>query len=94
MAHVFPSDSPETLVEVFFQPGDPAFVCALHGKTGGDMIERIEKDLEDEPGVLNRGAGNYLFSTHWIEEQRGFEGRIELPGYWMLDLLDFRPIQP
>ena len=91
-APFFPSDNKETIVEVFSQAGDPAFVCGLCGCTNGDMIERIEKDIEDNRDeVLKHGDGRYLFRAHWEPAQVGDEGRIELADYWDLSLVAFLP---
>ena len=88
---VFPSDREETFVEVFSQEGDPAFVCGLYGRTNGDMIEQIEKDLNDNRDFMEKGDGRYLYRVAYESAQIGNEGRIELPAYWDLSLVAFLP---
>ena len=88
---VFPSDREETFIEVFSQEGDPAFVCGLYGRTNGDMIEQIEKDLSDNRGFMEKGDGRYLYRVAYEPAQVGECGRIELPGYWDLSLVAFLP---
>jgi len=87
----FPSDREETLVEVFSQEGDPAFVCGLCGRPNGDMIKQIEKDLNANRSFMDKGDGRYLYRVTYEEAQVGNEGRIELPAYWGLSLVAFSP---
>jgi hypothetical protein len=79
------------VVEVFHQAGDPAFVSGAHGRITGGMIEDIEKELTNED--FNRGDGLYLFVPTWVHPQIGDEGRVELPGYWDLELVGFKTIE-
>ena len=89
----FPSDSGEMTIEVFYQKGDPAFVCGAHGSITGGMIEDIEKDFADNPDEgFDRGDGIYLYVPRWESPQVGDEGRIELPGYWNLEEVGFKPM--
>jgi hypothetical protein len=88
---VFPSDREETFVEVFSQEGDPAFVCGLYGRTNGDMIEQIEKDLNANRDFMANGDGRYLYRVTYESAQIGNEGRVELPAYWDLSLVAFLP---
>lgn len=88
---VFPSDREETFVEVFSQEGDPAFVCGLYGRTNGDMIEQIEKDLNDNRDFMKNGDGRYLYRVAYEPAQIDNEGRVELPAYWDLSLVAFLP---
>jgi hypothetical protein len=97
----FPSDQKTPLVEVFYQLGDPPFVCGLHGCVNGDMIEMIERDLQEdavESEWFLLGDGTYLYEASWVDDQRNEEGRIELPGYWDLRRIAYRrldtPSQP
>jgi len=88
---LFPSDKGETTIEVLYQKGDPAFVCGAHGSITGGMIEDIEKDFSDHPDEgFDRGDGIYLYVPRWEIPQVDNEGRIELPGYWDLELVGFK----
>lgn len=88
---LFPSDKGETTIEVLYQKGDPAFVCGAHGSITGGMIEDIEKDFSDNPDEgFDRGDGIYLYVPRWEIPQVDNEGRIELPGYWDLELVGFK----
>ncbi len=89
----FPSDSKDTFVEVFAQIGDPVFICGLSGRVNGDMIEEIEKDLNENRETMDNGDGRYLYSVTWEPAQIGDEGRIELAGYWDLSFVDFLPLK-
>ena len=90
----FPSDQGEQTIEVFHQQGDPAFICGAHGSITGDMIENIEKDFADNPDEgFDRGDGIYLYVPRWESPQVGDFGRIELPGYWDLELVGFKPME-
>jgi len=89
----FPSDSGEMTIEVFYQKGDPAFVCGAHGSITGGMIEDIEKDFADNPDEgFDRGDGIYLYVPRWVSPQVDDEGRIELHGYWDLEEVGFKPM--
>ena len=88
----FPSDSGDTTIEVFYTKGDPAFVCGGHGWITGAMISEVEKDFQDNPDEgFENGDGIYLFAPKWEPPQYGDEGRIEVPGYWDLELVGFKP---
>jgi len=88
----FPSDSGKMTIEVFYQKGDPAFVCGAHGSITGRMIENIEKGFAANPDEgFERGDGIYLYAPRWESPQVGDEGRIELPGYWDLEEVGFKP---
>jgi len=90
----FPSDSGDTTIEVFHQKGNPAFVCGAHGAITGGMIEEIEKDFADNIDEgFERGDGMYLYVPRWETPQYGPEGRVELPGYWDLKEVGFKPME-
>jgi hypothetical protein len=90
----FPSDQGEQTIEVFYQQGDPAFVCGAHGSITGGMIEDIEKDFADNPDEgFDLGDGIYLYVPRWESPQVDGEGRIELRGYWDLELVGFKPME-
>jgi len=90
----FPSDDEEQTIEVFYQQGDPAFVCGAHGSLTGGMIADIEKDFADNPDEgFDRGDGIYLYVPRWVYPQVDGEGRIELPGYWDLELVGFKTME-
>lgn len=93
----FPSDQEKPIVEVFYQKGDDPFVCGLNGSTNGGMgmIDEIEKDMIDnKEDAFPHGDGQYLYIATWEPAQTGEYGRIELPGYWDLDLIAFKPVEP
>ena len=90
----FPSDYGEMTVEVFYQKGDPAFVCGAHGSITGGMIEDLEKDFADNPDEgFSSGDGIYLYVPRWQSPQVDGEGRIELPGYWDLEEVGFKTLE-
>jgi hypothetical protein len=86
----FPSDQERTLVEIFYQKGYDPFVCGLNGCTNGEMIQEIEKELTAD--FFERGDGLYLYTVTWEPDQTGEYGRVELPGYWDLEFIAFKPI--
>jgi len=91
---VLPSERDETIVEVFYQEGDPATVIGANGNVYLEMIQEIEKDFADNPDEgFDHGAGHYLFAPKWESPQIGDEGRVELPGYWCLRLVGFKAVQ-
>lgn len=90
----FPSDEGDQTIEVFYQKGDQAFVCGGHGSFTVGMIEDIEKDFADNTDEgFDCGDGVYLYVPRWVSPQVGDEGRIELPGYWDLELVGFKTIE-
>jgi len=90
----FPSAEGEPTIEVFYQLGDSAFVCGAHGSITGGMIEDIEKVFADNPDEgFDQGDGIYLYVPRWESPQIGDFGRVELPGYWELELVGFKPVQ-
>jgi hypothetical protein len=89
----FPSDQERTLVEIFYQKGDDPFVSGLHGCTNRDMIQEIEQILNDnQADVFDMGDGQYLYRASWEPDQTGEFGRVELPGYWDLEFIAFKPV--
>lgn len=89
----FPSDLKYPLIEVFYLEGESPFVCGVNGGIGDDMIEEIEKDLAESFEFMDKGAGTYLYRAAWQLPQVGDEGRIELPGYWDLELVRFQSVE-
>jgi hypothetical protein len=85
----FPSDRAYPLVEVFSQEGDPVFVSGIDGATNGDMIEQIEKDLNECRDFMDKGDGRYLYRVVYESAQTDGYGRIEIPGYWDLSFIAF-----
>ena len=87
--HGFPSQIKQPLVEICRLEGHPLFVCGLQGNPC--MLEQLESEL-DEYTIFNKGDGSYLCRAEWIEAQIGYEGRVEIPAYWDLDLIAFKSI--
>jgi len=87
------SQSPE--IEIFFlSGGELPFVCGAKGHVTIDMLTEIENDcVENMADIFDQGEGSYLFSAFYNEAQRGDEGRIEIPAYWELDLIQFKPLE-
>lgn len=91
--HGFISDMKSPIVEVFYIRDHPPFVCGINGHYCAEMIENIEETLsEDTENTLDKGNGNYLYRATYVAAQHGENGRLELPAYWDLSYLAFRPI--
>ena len=91
---VLPSERTETILEVFYLPGELAMIVGANGKACIEMLQEIEKDFADNPDDgFDHGAGHYLFVPKWESPQIGDEGRVELPGYWDLRLVGFKAVQ-
>ena len=86
----FPSDRKKTIIEVFQQKGDPAFICGVDGWIVGHVMEAIEKDINENRDEDEKD-GRYLYEISYSEAQTGDEGRIELPAYWDLREIAFTP---
>jgi hypothetical protein len=89
----FPSDRKKTIIEVFQQKGDPAFICGVDGWIVGHVMEAIEKDINENRDEDEKD-GRYLYEISYSEAQTGDEGRIELPAYWDLREIAFEPNVP
>lgn len=80
----FPSNNKQTFIEIFFQEGDPAFICGANGHITTWMLDKIEKGLDDEyKELFDKGNGRYLFETIGEPE-----------AYFDLNLVDFESIEP
>ena len=55
------------------------------------MIEKIERELNDNREFMENGEGRYLYEANYVSAQVGDYGRIELPEYWHLSLVAFIP---
>lgn len=77
-------------VKVFYQKGNDPFIFEVNGKFTIPSLEEIEQDLQEYENW--KGDGEYLFRVHREQEQRGDFGRIEVPAYWDVDLLEFKPV--
>ena len=86
----FPSDRKKTIIEVFMQKGDPAFICGVNGHITTETMEAIEKDINENRDDDEKD-GRYLYEITYIEAQTGDEGRIELPAHWDLSEIAFEP---
>ena len=86
----FPSDNAKTIIEVFQQKGDPAFICGVNGHITTETMEAIEKDINENRDDDEKD-GRYLYEISYSEAQTGDEGRIELPAYWDLREIAFTP---
>ena len=89
----FPSDNAKTIIEVFQQKGDPAFICGVNGHITTETMEAIEKDINENRDDDEKD-GRYLYEITYSEAQTGDEGRIELPAYWDLSEIAFEPNDP
>ena len=84
------SNSP--IIQFFYQEGDDPFICGVNGRlTAGDISEIEEERVEDLGDLFTKGNGYYLCYATFNQEQRGEFGRIELPSYWDLDLIEYNP---
>ncbi len=95
--NTFPSSIRQPLVEVCWMgTGDPPFICGLHGNPCSLVLDVVEKDYIDNPDLwdstFNKGVGNYLFEATWNPPQIGDYGRVELPGYWDMEFLEFQSV--
>ena len=84
--------SSELQVEFFYLKGDPAFICRVDGRATVGALSDIEAEMNNEMIDRNfpNGDGLYLFDAEHNAAQHGEYGRIELPAYWELELLEFR----
>jgi hypothetical protein len=92
---VMPSDLEGIQVQFFYlSTGEPAFICGAIGHITSGLLEQLEKEVNENPleDTFARGGGDYLFYAKFQSEQRGEFGRIELNGYWELDLIEFREL--
>ena len=90
---VMPSDMKDIQVQFFYiAGGEPAFICGAIGHITSELLDVLEKEVNENPleDTFKKGEGDYLFSAKFQEEQRGDFGRVELPGYWELELIEFR----
>jgi len=90
-----PGENEILLVQIFFQRGDPPSVVGVSGPINAEALTEIEHTAvpDIDENIFGCGSGDYLFRAEWQEEQRGDEGRIELPGGYGLVFLEFRPMK-
>ncbi len=92
---VMPSSLTRIEVEVLFAEKDfPPFVCGWCGKICGQTYEEIEDQITDEDlwtEYFRKGRGSYLYESTWMKPQVDGYGRVELPGYWLLKPIQFKP---
>lgn len=80
-------------VGVYYDEGDPAFICRVNGRATVGVLSDIEAQINDDVDAsLLKGNGVYLFDVGYIEAQRGEYGRIELAGYFDLTLIEFTEV--
>ena len=89
--------SKKLFVQFWYTRGDPAFIIGVNGSATIDALEAIEAEMDDggdpDPDIFSRGDGVYLFSAYYESPQYGFEGRVELEGYWGLDFVSYEPLE-
>jgi len=91
---VMPSDIKKPLIEIFFLDNETPFICGVNGHVTISMLEEIERDLgEYISDTFTKGQGSYLFEAYFNSAQRGDEGRIEIPEYWELTMIGFKPCE-
>jgi hypothetical protein len=87
-----PSSDLITVIEVFYQAGDPPFICGVSGHMTYDMFDKIEAQLEaEELELLTSGDGTYLFRPWWQNAEYENGGLVD-GGYWNLEQLLFKPL--
>ena len=91
---IMPTDRGKLYIQFFYNGKDDPFICGAEGNIC--CIDEIEKEYledfdKDNDGVFKK-AGDYLFEVYRENDQIGDEGRIELPGYWDLTLVSFKPL--
>jgi hypothetical protein len=76
-------------INVFYQNGDPPFICGIKGKATISILTEIEQDMIDNLEIFNRGNGDYLFSTKHQQGQQSFPetGQWDFPPHWEFDLI-------
>lgn len=82
---------------VSFHKGDGPFVFGINGRLTSGGLEDIESQLqehEDEApeGLFSKGDGDYLLKASYNSAQTDECGRVELPEYWELDLVEFTKV--
>ena len=86
-------------LNVFYQRGDEPFVSGVNGICTITCIEDIEKEITNnlqdyEEGDFSKGDGDYIYKAFFNSKQTGQYGATEIPEYWELELVSFRPIDP
>ena len=89
---ILPSARGRTFVEVYYLVDHAPFICGVDGHITSEILSEIESDMT-ESEYWKRGSGLYLCAVQWIDAQIGDEGRVELPGYWDLDIVQFEPME-
>lgn len=56
------------------------------------MLDEVEKEAEENLTDSGWEDGTYLFEVTYISAQIGDYGRVELPAYWHLERVGYRPI--
>ncbi len=91
---VMPSKRKKHYVQFFFSGQDEPFICGVDGHFTSDILDEIQSEfLEENDESFSKGAGDYLFQVWRESDQIGEEGRIENPGYWMLNEVSFEPLE-
>jgi len=89
----FPCDAKDTIIQVLYQKGDPAFICGVNGRMCVHMMEEIEKEMnEDEEVCFEDGNGEYLFSIQYVSADYDEYGRMENRAYWDLTKIAFQKL--
>jgi hypothetical protein len=95
-----PSSLSPSLCEVLWlnngPRGEQPIIIGWHGAMGSGQLEEIERQWDDNPDLweeqFTHGAGVYLFSVHWCEDQVedcGGVPRVTDPGYWELSFVRY-----
>jgi len=81
-------------IDVFYQAGDPAFVCAANGPIITDTVQELEDLLANEyqRDLFIHGDGIYTLEAEYESGQYGPEGRCELPPGYGLHVMAYRGI--
>lgn len=95
-----PSNRKVALTEVLWLDngprGEQPIIVGWHGAMNSHQIDTIEQDFADNPDLweeqFTHGAGVYLFSVHWCDDQVedcGGVPRVTDPGYWELSFVRY-----
>lgn len=83
-------------LEIFVLDRQAMFICGAWGAVTCDVMNQIEgefKEPGDWLGSVPEGTETIRVSVDWVPEQVGEYGRVELAGYWELNLLPAREVR-
>ena len=62
----FADGNNDIFVEVFYQQGDPPFICKIHGAMGTSELDNIEKLFDENHDYFGDGDGHYRYRVEYV----------------------------